>query len=69
MALEIGGDENHHDVHVETFASDPEEANCFYKRDMTIQASGRRIRISTSRVSRYVGARSLASWSTTIRLL
>jgi ketosteroid isomerase-like protein len=40
QAMEIVGDENLHDVHVETLASDPGEAVCFYKGDMTIQASG-----------------------------
>ena len=40
QAMDIVGAENLHDVHVETFASDPGEAICFYKGDMTIQASG-----------------------------
>jgi len=39
-AKDIVGDENLHDLRVETFASDPGEAICFYKGDMTIQASG-----------------------------
>lgn len=40
QAMAIVGDENLHDLRVETFASDPGEAVCFYKSDMTIQTTG-----------------------------
>jgi uncharacterized protein len=40
QAMDIVGDENLHDLRVETFASDPGEAVCFYKSDMTIQTTG-----------------------------
>jgi ketosteroid isomerase-like protein len=40
QAMDIVGDENLHDLRVETFASDPGEALCFYKSDMMIQTTG-----------------------------
>lgn len=40
QAMAVVGDENLHDLHVETFGSDPGEAVCFYKSDMTIQTNG-----------------------------
>lgn len=44
QAMDVVGDENLHDLVVETFASDPGEAVCFYKSDMTIQTNGNRYR-------------------------
>jgi len=40
QAMDIVGDENLHDLRVETFASDPGGAVCFYKSDMMIQTTG-----------------------------
>jgi len=39
-AMEVVGDENLHDVRVETFASDPGEMVAFYKSRMVFKASG-----------------------------
>lgn len=40
QAMDVVGDENLHDLRVETFGSDPCEAVCFYKSDMTMQTNG-----------------------------